>query len=358
MTSSSPYLGIIEGFFGTSWSWKARADYATFLRQNGYSFYVYAPKEDPFLRKRWREAIPHERLVRLEETAALYKKHHLHFGVGLSPFEAYLDYDATNKGALQDKVRVLNQVSPDILCVLFDDMKGDFPNLAEMQIRILNDIADVATASRIIFCPTYYTTDPIVERVFGAMPVRYLEDLGRGLDKKIDIFWTGPKVCSTEYPRDHLEEVASRMQRKPFLWDNYPVNDSKKMSPFIYVAPFTNRGGDLADLVSGHASNPMKQAYLSQIPLASLALNYSRGAGYIPSAAYRECVEKVCGAELVAAFEEDFPLFNDIGLDNLSEQQRTHLRDRYGSWQGNPFCQEILEWLDGKYVFDPACLTE
>lgn len=358
MTLQLPYLGIIEGFFGVSWAWKARADYAEFLKKNGYAFYVYAPKEDSFLRKRWREPIPIDRLQLLSDTAGIYKKHGLHFGVGLSPYEAYLDYDSSNKAALREKVRALNQISPDILCVLFDDMKGDFPNLASIQIRILGDIAEVSSASRIVFCPTYYTTDPIVERVFGAMPSGYLEELGKGLDTKIDIFWTGPKVCSTEYPREHLEAIATRIQRKPFLWDNYPVNDSKKMSPFLYLAPFANRGGDLADLVNGHAVNPMKQAYLSQIPLASLALNYQRGSSYVAEQVYRECVGNVCGVDFVTAFTEDLRLFHEVGLDNLTEEQRQHLRERYSAWPGNPFCEEILQWLDGRFVFDPACLTE
>jgi hyaluronoglucosaminidase len=36
--------GVIEGFFGRPWTWQARADYATFLGQNDYQYYIYAPK--------------------------------------------------------------------------------------------------------------------------------------------------------------------------------------------------------------------------------------------------------------------------------------------------------------------------
>ena len=48
-----PELGIIEGFFGRPWSWTERADAVRFLRPHGYSFYLYAPKADSWLRRRW-----------------------------------------------------------------------------------------------------------------------------------------------------------------------------------------------------------------------------------------------------------------------------------------------------------------
>ena len=49
--------GVIEGFFGRSWDWPARHSCADFLRHHGYQFYIYAPKSDPYLRRRWREPI-------------------------------------------------------------------------------------------------------------------------------------------------------------------------------------------------------------------------------------------------------------------------------------------------------------
>jgi hypothetical protein len=354
----APYLGVIEGFFGKSWEWCERADYASFLRTSGYSFYIYAPKDDPFLRKRWREPCPEEQLQHLESLAQIFRAQQVHFGVGLSPFEAYRDYSRDTKKILQDKVRSLNPFSSDVLAVLFDDMRGDLPDLARNQIEMLTDIREVSSAKRIVFCPTYYSYDPILERVFGAMPERYLEDLGAGLDPTIDIFWTGPRVCSTEYPRQHLEEVASRLQRKPFLWDNYPVNDSKKMSPFLHLRPFENRGSELADLLSGHAVNPMKQPYLSYLPLATLPHSYARGGVYDPFQELKASVGTYCGEEVGAFIVEDLPLFQDVGLAALSAEQRQHLTARYSRFVQNPFCAEIVRWLEGKYEFDPACLTD
>ena len=61
-------LGVLEGFYGEPWSWGQRADYAGFLKKQGFSFYIYAPKADGYLRKKWREPFPkvlEEKLAKL-----------------------------------------------------------------------------------------------------------------------------------------------------------------------------------------------------------------------------------------------------------------------------------------------------
>ena len=54
----TPQLGLIEGYYGKLWSWQAREETIAFLKLHGYDFYIYAPKADPYLRKRWREDHP------------------------------------------------------------------------------------------------------------------------------------------------------------------------------------------------------------------------------------------------------------------------------------------------------------
>ncbi len=62
-------LGVIEGFFGKGWSWQARARYAQWLPRHGYGFYIYAPKEDGYLRKHWALPWPEQQLADLAELA-------------------------------------------------------------------------------------------------------------------------------------------------------------------------------------------------------------------------------------------------------------------------------------------------
>ena len=349
--------GIIEGFYGRSWSWEARIAYARFLKANGFGLYIYAPKGDPFLRKRWREDWPEDHVKELGKLGSAYHGHGVAWGIGLSPFEIYLSFDDDARSALTRKVEAINRLDPDVLCVLLDDMKGDVPRLAETQAEVFNRIADLSTARRLILCPTYYSFDPILDKVFGKMPDEYLEQIGNRIDPAVDLFWTGPKVCSTEYPLAHLEDGTERLGRKPFIWDNYPVNDSKNRSKKLFLRPFVNRDPYLAEFSAGHVANPMNQAWLSQIPLWTLAEVYRADSNYDPEDTTSLALHALCSSELAATVQQDLSTFEDIGLEGLDENRKRNLIDRYSGFD-SPIAAEVVDWLQGGYAFDPACLTE
>lgn len=353
-----PFIrGVIEGFYGRSWSWSDREQYAEFLAGNGFDFYIYAPKDDACLRRRWREPWADDQFESLKRLGRTYSDRGVQWGIGLSPYEIYLDYSAEAKSALEQKVASINRLDPDILCVLLDDMKGDVAGLAEKQVEIFNRIAGQSTARRLILCPTYYSFDPILEKVFGSMPDDYWDILGKQIDPSVDIFWTGPKVCSTDYPEQHLKEVAERLGRKPFIWDNYPVNDSEKRSKRLYLSPYTNRPHQLADLTAGHAVNPMNQAFLSQIPIWTLGEIYRQKSDYDPDTALSGALADLCERRFADTILDDVERFAETGLEDLSEDDRLRLEEKYDGFD-SPFATEIIDWLRGGYTFDPACLTE
>ena len=350
--------GVIEGFFGRAWSWEERADYARFLREIGFGFYIYAPKSDPYLRKNWRRDWPDSWARRIVDTAECYRDSGVAFGIGFSPYEIYLDLGSSAKKALRKKVRQLNAVDPDILCLLFDDMRGDVPNLARMQAEIVSEIAAVSTARRFIFCPTYYSFDPVLEKVFGAMPANYLADIGRQIDERVAIFWTGPRVCSTEYPRDHLIEVGELLRRKPFLWDNHLANDGAQMSNHLHLKASIARPDPRGDLLAGHAINPMNQPWLSRIPLRGISDRQREGDSHDPERSLFDACESLCGEKAGRELLADRALFQDAGLQRISDARRDELIAKYSQHKGNACTQELVEWLRGDYAFDPACLTD
>ncbi|HEX3919808.1 MAG TPA: beta-N-acetylglucosaminidase domain-containing protein, partial [Caulobacteraceae bacterium] len=104
----SPPLGIIEGYYGIPWSWEMREDQARFLAAHGYGFYIYAPKADAFLRKRWREDHPVAEADALKRMAGVCAGLGVDFGVGLSPFEVYRDFGDEAKAALARKLAFLD----------------------------------------------------------------------------------------------------------------------------------------------------------------------------------------------------------------------------------------------------------
>ncbi len=353
----SPYLGLIEGFFGRTWSFPARYEYADFLRNNGYHFYIYAPKNDPYLRKNWQEKWPTEIFTQLQNLINHYQSLGLDFGIGLSPFEIYKKYDRSARKSLHTKIALFNRLGINILCVLFDDMRGDFPDLGQRQAEIISDILDQTKADRVIMCPTYYSFDPVLERVFGPRPKGYFQELTDSLPAAVDIFWTGPQVCSQQYSSAHLQEIGRLLGRKPFLWDNYPANDGKITSRFIHLKPFENRLGSLAGLTAGHAANPMNQPWLSRIPLYSLPRNYAEGRDYDPQKIGQEAVTQIDDKKLARKILYDLEMLHTQGLNGISLVQREKLGQQYACF-ASPYAQEISDWLNGKYAFDPACLTD
>jgi hypothetical protein len=348
-------LGIVEGFFGRQWDWQARKDVAGFLAAQRFNSYIYAPKNDGYFRKQWYAPCPDEHLLNLQNFSNHVRQLGLDFGIGLSPFEVYRDFSAVNRAALQNKIAQINEIAPQTLCILFDDMMGNLGDLARVQLDIADLILRTSTAQSFIVCPTYYSDDPLLVRHFGEKPQHYLEDLCRGLDSRIKVFWTGPKVISSSYPREHLENVAARLNRKPLLWDNYPVNDAKRLTSFLHLHAFTGRTRELAGLVSGHLANPMNQALLSQIPLHSLAALYADTA-YQPQQAFIKACTSLCPPPLADALIQDADIFQQDGLEAFSAQQKASLIRKY-SELNHPMAEEVCAWLRGEFAFDPACLT-
>jgi hypothetical protein len=347
-------LGVIEGYFGRQWSWDCRRDYAGFLRAQGFNTYVYAPKNDAYLRKSWQALHPETEFRQLLALRDHYRHTGVAFGIGLSPFELYRDFSAGNQQLLARKLEQLNELELDLLCILFDDMLGSLADLAAQQLRIIAFITAHSNARRYAVCPTYYSDDPLLTRHFGAAPEHYLEELGAGLDPAHLLFWTGPKVISPDYPEAHLRNVATRLRRKPLLWDNYPVNDAKRLTPFLHLGPFHGRDPDvLRAHCGGQLSNPMNQGYLSQLPLYALARHYR--SGEVPT--LHEALQALCSPCLAMLLERDAERFQRQGLDALDDATRAVLAAEYRALDEEPMAREVSEWLRGEYAFDPACLT-
>ncbi|MEA3043063.1 MAG: hyaluronoglucosaminidase [Sphingomonadales bacterium] len=352
-----PELGLIEGFFGRPWSWADRREAVRFLRPHNYLFYLYAPKADPYLRRRWQEAHPEAELAELAALRDVCRAEGVRFGIGLSPFELHLHAERGWQDRLAAKLASLAPLKPDDLALLFDDMRGDVADLASRQAAIVHFAAERGVAERIFACPTYYSDDPVLDAAFGARPPFYLEQLGRLLDPAIRIFWTGEEVCAREYSPGHLARVAGQLRRKPTLWDNYPVNDGARMSLHLHLRGVTGRPASLAGQIAGHGVNPASQPLLSRVPLLTLAESYATGDSYEYGAAFERAARTVLGDALAARVGRDLPTLQDRGLDRLAER-RAVLRARYAAFD-HPAAREITAWLDGHWsVSDELVQTQ
>lgn len=341
-------LGVIEGFYGRPWEPTARLEMMAWLGGLGFDAYLYAPKADGCLRKEWRRDWEPEQRGHLLEVSRHCALHGVQFWLGLSPFALYLDYDEASRQALRRKVQSLLDLGIDGLALLFDDMPGATDSLAARQAEICADVESSLGGVALSVCPTYYSDDAVLDRVFGQRPDGYLETLGRELSSQTGLFWTGPEVCSREISPEALANPCRALRRKVALWDNYPVNDSKLRSAHLYLQPLEGRGPELESCLSGHWCNAMNQPALSLPALASLPTLYGRPAlanegiftqaGVTPEVL--EALQPLCELNI-----------NELEAEHAQRLNRLSQSDTRAA-------TELRGWLSGDYEFDPACLTD
>jgi hypothetical protein len=341
-------LGVIEGFYGRAYSWSERRALVTFLARQGYDHYFYAPKADSCLRAQWTRKHDPGQVRALRSFGAHCRRHGLTWGIGLSPPTAGSDgqFDTAASSDLLRRVEELMTLSIDHLLILFDDVHGH-ERLAERQCAMV-DLLRRTFPLRLMVCPTYYSTSSVLDRVFGERPARYLEQLGEGLDRSVEVFWTGPKVCSESYPDAHLTDVASALRRRPWIWDNYPVNDGPRMCGFLHLLGFPPRTRQLEERVSGISVNPMSQPWLSRLPLAALpgALKLEQPADR--RQAFLDSGRRLLPGRLLAVLREDVDRFQDGGLESLTPAEVSRATDAYSQFD-HPAAREIVRWLRGEF---------
>lgn len=352
-------LGLIEGFYGRSWAAADRLDSIAWLGGNSYKRYIFAPKEESRLRAQWLALFDDESMASLHLLTHAGMQHQVQIGVGLSPLNAVHCFDDNVKAKLLAKLQQLSSLKLHTLCVLFDDMHCAMPDLAARQLQIVDFIALHCSVKKIIVCPTYYSYDAVLERVFGVMPKNYWQDLGAGLDSSIDLFWTGNKVCSPTIGLQDIERACDDLGRVPVLWDNYPVNDGEKASKYLHVEAFQGRDPRLSSILPAHIVNPMNQCHLSRLALSTLPALYN-DVNYNSVAACNAAQVSQLSFSMADVFAEDTTLFHQQGLDEIDEAQRLRLIEKYNRFAvaGEPAAIELCDWLNDGYKFDPACLTE
>ncbi len=344
----TPELGIIEGYFGRCWTWDQREKVIAALAPAGYKFFHYAPKMDAHLRRHWQELHNPEMCIDIAAFGDRCRLAGMRFGIGLTPYGAHLDFNAQTKIALAAKLKSLDALGIDDLVILFDDMRGDIPDLAQRQADIMAYCIDRSRAARFFFCPSYYSNDPVLDRVFGNRPKNYLETLGRLIDPAVQIYWTGEEVCSAEYSPGHLRNVSGQLGRNISLWDNYPVNDGPRLSNYLNLRGATGRSHEIAPYISAHAINPASQPTLTCIPALTLAARYAQGADYCYGEAFMVAATQILGAEFATLLRGDILAFQNTGRDRLGERLPV-LRARYAEID-HAAAREIVDWLDGGYV--------
>jgi hyaluronoglucosaminidase len=300
----SPFAirGVIEGFYGRPWTHQQRLDLIPFLAQRGMNSFVYAPKDDPLLRRDWRVPYDGEWLARLTELVERCVAHDMRFTWCVSPGLSIRYADDADLAALSAKLASVAALGVRSFGLLLDDIphelqhtqdRAAFGDLAEAHVHVVRSVAPhLPPGAHLVVCPTVYR---------GTGTEDYLVRLAAGIDPRIDLFWTGRAICS---PTLDLAEAAAFTRaalRPPLYWDNYPVNDVA-MGYELHIGPYRGRDPQLWRSAVGIVANGMELYEASRIPFATIADYLRDPEGYDPEASWQRAIRDVAGEADAGAF--------------------------------------------------------
>ena len=260
-----PFRGTVEGFYGTPWSHEARKSQLAFYGRNKMNVYIYGPKDDPWHRDKWREAYPEAEANRIAELVNVAKANGVNFYWAIHP-GVDIKWNDEDRDYLMAKLEIMYNLGVRSFAVFFDDIWGEGAK-ADKQAALLNYIDDnfvqvKKDVAPLILCPTEYNKGWANEQ--GG----YLRTLGSNLNKGIEVMWTGNSVVAC-IDKPTMEWINERIERKGYIWLNFPVNDFVR--DHILMGPAYGNGLDIATDVSGFVSNPMEYAETSKISLYGIA---------------------------------------------------------------------------------------
>jgi hyaluronoglucosaminidase len=300
------HRGAIEGFYGSPWTHAERLDQLAFYGRFKLNTYVYAPKDDPYHRDRWRDPYPDDVLDGLRSLVEAAAANHVRFTFAVSPGVSVCYSDPADLEALTTKLGAIYDLGVRAFSIALDDIDhtrwncdadGDrygAPSTeaaARAQVDLLNTLQRDFVAGHdgvqpLQMVPTEYrnTDDSPYRRVIREQ-----------LDAAVEVMWTGPFVVPAEITVAQAAEAATVFGRPTLVWDNTPVNDFPPTEGRLILAPYARREPGLSEQVTGIVLNPMNQAAASKVQLVGGADFTWNDAGYDADRAHRVAANHLAG---------------------------------------------------------------
>lgn len=360
--------GIVEGFFGPEWSMSHRAALLAFGSRRGMNTFLYAPKDDPYHRERWQEPYPETKWQELLQLIQLARELQIDFVYGFHPGRGLCFSSPEPVRLLLTKAERFYEAGVRTFAILFDDIPSRLEHkedqrkfdrsLAKAQglwlARVLAQQPPGWTHAEWWICPSRYTDDPLLGRMFGRFEPSFSERLAEALPGPVSCLWTGPRVVSKKISLNHVKRVARRLKHRLILWDNYPVNDLS-MSAEMHIGPLTGRDPRLPEHVWGYLNNPLLQEALSFIPLATCFDYAADPKAYDPEKSWTRAIQERFGEEALPHWhairrscERTDKSKGKIRVMRLSPQQRAALEAAHRYILANKdaiWVQEFRPWL-------------
>ncbi len=227
------HRGVIEGFYNAYFTREQRSTTLRLMARLRQDTYLYAPKGDPYAGMRWIDPYDTEGSDSIREAAAIAVQSGVDFVWGISPTlsnngahpeSSYRFTSADDFAHLVDKLRSVRALGVTRFAILFDDVGGQLYHPEDRSVFASASLAHADLANKIVaamggpllFVGTTYTSSTPDWQ-------SYVGDLGRLLDARIDVMWTGPATFSSHIAPSDLTTVNALLGRMVWLWDNWPT---------------------------------------------------------------------------------------------------------------------------------------
>jgi len=261
--------GVVEGFYGTPWSFEHRMRQLDFYGANKLNTYIYGPKDDPYHSSpNWRKPYPEDEAAQIKKLIDRAKLNEVDFVWAVHPGKD-IKWNKEDRTALLHKFELMYELGVRAFAVFFDDIsgKGTDPNQQADLLNYLhkNFVQTKKGVKPLILCPTEYN------KSWSDPEGGYLATLSEKLDPSVRIMWTGNRVIA-DIDQETMNWINEQLQREAFIWWNFPVSDYVR--DHLLLGPTYGNGKDIANDVSGFVSNPMEHAEASKIAIYGVA-NYT-----------------------------------------------------------------------------------
>ena len=245
--------GIVEGFYGTEWTKAERLDMFDFMVDKELNTYIYAPKDDPYHRSKWREPYPADKSEELAELAAAARAKNLHFIYAISPGLDLGDDIKIEALEVVKKFHDLEKIGITEFAIFLDDIKEKD---ARKHADLINLVSYVYP--NLVVVPTEY---------FLLQMKGYTREFAAAINADSLVLYTGKSVCPDGLTEEDILDFQAIYPRSRIgIWWNYPVNDYQ---PTKLALGAVDKMPKAVHRIEAFLMNPMSRAELSKIALST-----------------------------------------------------------------------------------------
>jgi len=307
-----PLRGVVEGFYGTPWTFRERADMISFMSAFKMNAYIYAPKDDPYHRELWREPYPEREEKEIADLIKFAKEKRVKFIFAVSP-GLDLKYSGeegeNDRNTMINKLETMYKLGVKDFAIFFDDIQDKD---GKAQAEFLNYVTDNfvkkhKNISPLITVPTEYYAQNMEE---NSKIKEYTKNFSETINKDILVLYTGRGVVCDSIPDIEYNAVSRLYGRNLGIWWNYPVTDY--MEAKLALGPVEDLPTEAK--VPAIFFNPMKYEESSKIAVGTGAIYAKNPAKYNPDKAYREVIKykyKDLANEMLLVASQSTHLEND-----------------------------------------------